>query len=115
MIWWTSLTWLLTPLGLKWYGFTGVALVAAIVASTSVIAIYFVKKVLDLQFIEQVWRQAIAAGTMGTVLLYYQSSWDTSFWHFLAGILTGASVYALMTIILGRNKLITEVQSILRR
>lgn len=112
MIWWTSLTWLLTPLGLKWFGFTGVALVAAVVASTSVIAIYLVKQVLTLRFMEQIWRQAIASGVMGVILLYLQPQWQVSWSKFVTGIGMGVVIYGAITLVLGKTKLVQEIKSL---
>ena len=44
LVFWTSATWLLTyPLVLK-YGYIGVGIASAIVASTSLLTVYFVKK-----------------------------------------------------------------------
>ncbi|HUD44629.1 MAG TPA: oligosaccharide flippase family protein [Patescibacteria group bacterium] len=55
MVFWTILTWILTPLAIHLYGYNGVALASFIVTLTIVVTIYLVKKVVMFSF----WKSII--------------------------------------------------------
>jgi len=115
MIMWTALTWGLTPPALYFFGFTGVAIVSAIVGVTSIVTVLMVKKVMDFSFIEQVWRQVLATAVMMVVLGYLSDRWSHGFGNFSLGVLTGILTYAAILMAIGSKKLYTEVHSLLKK
>jgi O-antigen/teichoic acid export membrane protein len=112
MIMWTGLTWALTPLGLKWFGFSGVALVSALVATTSLATIYMVKQVIDLRFLDQIWRQLIASIIMGTVLITFSNYWSQSFIWLGLGVLLGVIIYMAILSLLGLKRVMHELMTL---
>jgi len=112
MVFWTVSTWVVTPICIYFFGANGVAIAAAIIASSSFLTIMMVKKILPLNFWDQVWRQLIAALGMFGVLVYFTKWWGQSWLWLIAGVLCGIGIYGLFTIILGYNKLKKELLSL---
>jgi O-antigen/teichoic acid export membrane protein len=112
MIMWTLLTWILTPIFLWWFGYDGVAWAALIISLTSLLPVYYVQKTVAFRFVDQVWRQAVAASGMALVgwlgLGYWQLGWS---WLILGMALSGLT-YGLLLLAFGRQKLFTELSSL---
>lgn len=70
MIFWTGLTWILTPPLIFLMGFNGVALAALLVATTVFIPIFLVKKMVAFSLWENVGQPLLAALLMGLVLYF---------------------------------------------
>jgi O-antigen/teichoic acid export membrane protein len=115
MLFWTTLTWVLTPLGVILFGATGIAIASALVASTSVITIYLIKRYLPIRFIDQVWRQLAAASLMGSMLMLGQAYWSQSIGWFITGVLVGAGIYLAAILAMGYNKVSLEIVSLVRK
>lgn len=115
MIMWTVLTWTITPLAIYYWGYDGVAIASFIIATTSLIPVYYVKQVVNIDFKEQVWRQTLGAGIMAVVGLAGMQLWTQSFtWLVAGGMLTGVSYVGIIAMT-GYQKLLSEVQSLRRR
>ena len=65
MIMWTALTWILTPLFILRIGFNGVALASAVVATTSIVTVYLVKRIVPIDVLPQITAPAFATAIMG--------------------------------------------------
>ena len=68
MIMWTALTWLIYPVLAIKYGYNGVALGAALVAFSSVVAIYLAQKYLHFSFWAGIKKPLIATIIMGVIV-----------------------------------------------
>lgn len=68
MVFWTILTWILTFFLVKTFGFYGVALASAIVAASTSITVYFVKKVIDVSIFKN-----ISAPIFATIIMFVLS------------------------------------------
>jgi len=112
MVFWTILTWVLTPVLLYFFGFNGVALSAVLISFTSVLPIYLVKKTMQLDVWSQVWRQLGAASIMGVVGYLGISYWAQGVAQFLIGVIVVGSVYPLMLLLIGRKKVWAEFSSL---
>ncbi len=115
MIIWTVLTWILTPIGVIFFGFNGVALAAMAISFTSVLPIYYVKKIVDIQVWENVWRQFVAAVVMSLVGVFLLPFMKSSFLQVGIGGLAMAASYGTILLIIGKQKLVTELQSLRNR
>lgn len=113
MVFWTVLTWILTPIMIKLYGFDGVAIAALLVALTSFLPYYFLKKHVSFSALDQIWRQFVAGGAMSIVALYGADYWSLSWLWLGVGIVTASCTYLLMMIVIGFSKTMFEVKSIL--
>ncbi len=112
MIFWTILTWVLTPVLIVFYGYNGVALAALAISFTSALPVYYVRKIVPINFIESVWRQAVAAIVMAFVGFLGRDYWGLGFGHLLlGGVITGSS-YILALVLVGRDKLMVELKSL---
>jgi O-antigen/teichoic acid export membrane protein len=95
MVLWTILTWILTPLCIKFFGFNGVAVAAALISVTSVIPVILVQKFAPIRVWDHIWRQLFAAAVMAAAGLIGLSQWQRSFSYLFLGMLIVGSVYFL--------------------
>ncbi|MCB9812878.1 MAG: oligosaccharide flippase family protein [Pseudomonadales bacterium] len=112
MIFWTILTWILTPIGIYYFGFNGVSIAALLISFTSVLSVYLVKKIIPIEFIDQVWRQFVAALMMSLVGMMGMNYWKLGFVNFGFGLILTSFVYLITLLLLGRNKILQEVRSL---
>lgn len=114
MVIWTILTWTVTPLCLRWFGFNGVAVAALLISFTSFLPIIYVKRFVPIKVWDQIWRQLLAsvvlAGVGMLVIKSFELSWQT---FFIASVLSALG-YVLTLLVVGKEKLQTQVQPFLR-
>jgi O-antigen/teichoic acid export membrane protein len=112
MSFWTVLTWVLTPILYYKMGFNGVALASLLISFTSFFAVILVKKIIDINVWENVWRQLASSIVMIIVGLLGMSFWTQSIqWLIIGGLISSVS-YLLSMLILGKNKLLLEFNSL---
>ncbi|MDO8659334.1 MAG: oligosaccharide flippase family protein, partial [Candidatus Parcubacteria bacterium] len=70
MIFWTILTWILTPLSILFFGFNGVAGVSAVIASSVVLVVYIARRYIAFNILKAVKYPFFASILMGTVLYF---------------------------------------------
>lgn len=112
MIMWTSLTWIITPILLRYIGYEAVAVAAFIISFTSLMPAYYVKKFVPINFFDSIWRQLLAAGVMAGVGWLGMSYWGQSVVHLLGGALFVSASYVVALLIFGRDKLLSEIRSL---
>ena len=113
MLMWTALTWILTPLLMSKYGYNGVALASAIVASSSIIPMIILKKILPVNLLSNIWPQLISAVFMGIFLKWLTSSLVISHWILVIPLIAaGAILYGVLLMVIMPKKLITEINSV---
>lgn len=112
MMVWTVLTWVLTPLGLRLYGFNGVAMASFAISLTSILPIFMLKKYLSFNIAEQIWRQGLASIIMAIVGLVGMQWWSQSWQQLLVGMSLVGSSYFLTMLLIGFNKLKVELMSL---
>jgi O-antigen/teichoic acid export membrane protein len=112
MVMWTSLTWILTPLAIKLYGFNGVAISGLIISFTSFIPVLLVKKIVPIRVWDNVWRQLVAASVMAGLGVMGISIWQQSAQWLMIGMVAATFAYALTMVVIGWNKVAVELQSL---
>ncbi len=112
MILWTTLTWALTPVLIFIYGFDGVAIAAFVISFSSFLSVYYVKKEVSFRFVDQVWRQSLAAVAMAAVGVMGMDLWVQSRPLLIAGMFASAATYATVMLVFGRNKLFLEISKV---
>ncbi len=112
MVMWTGLTWILTPVGIYFFGFNGVAISALLISFTSVLSVYYVKKIVPIDFVDQIWRQLLASVVMGFVGVIGMQYWSKGFGQFSAGVILTGLTYAVTLLLVGKNKVLTEIRSL---
>lgn len=113
MVLWTVLTWIVTPITIYLFGFNGVAVSAFIISFTSVLSVYYVKRVVDFDAWGQVWHPLTASALMAAVSVGFIPVWGQSYLLLAVGMVVAALVYAGSLMIIGRDKLLGEIQSVL--
>jgi O-antigen/teichoic acid export membrane protein len=113
MIFWTVLTWILTPPAIHFFGYQGVGVAALFVSSTSFITILIIKRLYCISILDQVWRQLVGSVAMISVGLIGWEYWSTSIVAMFAGFASTSIAYLLMLVLLGREKLVGELGSVL--
>lgn len=112
MVMWTVLTWALTPIFVWWLGFNGVAVATFLISFSSILPIYYVRKIVPINVWDQTWRQLLAAGGMALVGYVGLHWWATSFLHLGLGMVAVAATYAGVLFAVGKNKVLAEVKSL---
>lgn len=112
MIMWTTLTWVITPVLLRFIGYEAVAIAAFIISLTSLLPAYYVKKFVPIDFFGSIWRQLVAALVMAGVGWAGIPYWGQSLTHLILGGVAVSVTYAVVMLIVGRDKLLAEVKSL---
>lgn len=112
MIIWTILTWTITPLMIYLYGYNGVALSALLISITSFLPFIYIKKIVAIDALEQIWRQSLAAIGLLLVGLVGQNYWGTNIQSLVIGMVSSAAVYGLILLIIGKDKIAMEIRSL---
>ncbi|HAB51332.1 MAG TPA: hypothetical protein DCE80_04020, partial [Ignavibacteriales bacterium] len=113
MLMWTALTWILTPLLMSKYGYNGVALASALVASSSIIPMIILKRMLSVKLFSNVWPQLLSALLMGIFLKWLLSLLVIGHWILVIPLIAaGAILYFAFIFILTGKKLINELRSV---
>ncbi len=106
-------TWLTTPLALRYMNYTGVALTAVISAGFSLYAIVELKRNVDFGFMRNIQTATISSILMGIFLFTGRNWWSRSLGWLGIGILLGMSIYLGFVWIIDRQKVIRETQWLL--
>lgn len=110
MIMWTVLTWVFYPLLAIKYGFNGAAAAAALVSTTSVIAIWIAKKQIGFNFISPIFPPTVASLVMGTTIFFLLRFLTKSVLGIISLVVIGGGVYlGIIYIILG-SRLIVDAR-----
>ncbi len=113
MIMWTILTWVVTPLCMRWFGFTGVAIASFLISFTSFIPILYVKKIVQFSVWDQVWRQLVASLVLGVVAITIFRMTQLSWTIYFTAAASAAISYFVVLFLLGKEKLRQEIMPLL--
>lgn len=112
MIFWTILTWVLTPLLVINFGFIGVSLSAFIISFTSIITIILLKRNVKLGVIGSIALPTISSLIMSMLVYLFC-------FYFVKGVLTlslavilGILIYALLMFIFGRERILADIKAL---
>jgi O-antigen/teichoic acid export membrane protein len=101
----TALTWVLTPVVLRFFGFNGIALLSAIVASASLFSYRWIRPMVQVRVLASIYPALVSAGIMGLILWQTQFLWSLSVPHLVTGIACGVFLYAASVAILAGKKI----------
>lgn len=114
MVFWTTLTWLLTPLLVYRFAFDGVAIAAFLISWTSILSVILLKKYVEVQLLPQVWPQLIASVMMAAFAIFGLPWWSQNFNYFFVGGLLSLLIYVAVFMLISGKKFMTEIQSLRR-
>lgn len=104
MVFWTILTWTLTPLMISYFGYNGVSIASFLVVASSISIVFFVKKYLDFSFVKPIWKQLIASFVM-LAFLYFSQGLITSFMMLFVIITLSTVVYCAFIMLIARDEI----------
>ncbi len=112
MIFWTIATWILTPLGIIWFGFNGFAIMSAIIAVSVIAVVYITKKHLDFFVIKTIHSPLIAYSIMGVVLFFASKYVIHELFGFIAMCVLGALIYFVSMWLIAKNELQQDIATV---
>ncbi len=113
MIFWTLVTWIITPISIFWFGFNGVAIASAIISISVIGVIYLVKRHISFVLTEVLIAPTIATAVMGIVIYFLSKILISNLMMIFAMIVVGALVYFGMMFLLGRKQIIADTKTII--
>lgn len=93
MIFWTLATWILTPVGIYYFGATGVAAVSALITFTIFLTVILVKKNLPFAFIPSVIKPFLVSLFMLSILTFEKKLLPLSFLSLAIVVISGMIIY----------------------
>lgn len=115
MIFWTILTWILTPIFTLKFGFIGVAISSASISFTSVLTIIAVRKFVQVAILENIWQPLVASILMSVAIFYFAQILVTDVLTLFLVIILGGIIYFGLIFILANEKIrsnLKEVQNV---
>lgn len=107
MLMWLVLTWILMPiLGVK-FGYNGIALSAALISISSVVAVYLARKSVNFDLVSSVGKPLLASLSMG-IVLYVFKPFVSNLWLSIALriFVAGTAYFVVSYIFIGKSLLI---------
>lgn len=114
MIFWTTATWVLTPFSILIWGFNGVAVSSAIVASSVVIVVFLAKKHFNFGLLRTVSLPLFASMLMGLIVYFLSPHVVKNFPTLIFMIIIGVVIYFLTMFALARRQLLTDAEMIIK-
>lgn len=112
MIFWTAATWILTPLGVFYFGFNAVAFISAIISTSFVFVVFLVRKYLDFNVFRVVTFPALASFVMGAVIYFLSPLIITNPLGLIFMIVVGGMVYFSMMFLMAKNQILSDLRLI---
>lgn len=113
MFWWTALTWILTIVLLRIYGYNGVAIASFFVSLTSVFVIFYARKFVKFSVVSPILKQLFAALLMAGVIILMQGIISSLYMLFAAIVIAGG-FYILVLLMIARTEMFKTLSFILR-
>lgn len=112
MVFWTVLTWILTPVLTMFYGFLGVSLASFLISFTSVLTVVLVKRVLAVRVMEAIVLPLFSAAVMGGGVYLFSQAFVKNIPTLILAILLGGFIYSLLVLLWGKEKVLGEIKSL---
>ncbi len=112
MIFWTVITWVLTPLFITWYGFNGFAAASVLISMSIVIVVWYTWKFIPFSLISSILYPLIASAGMGIVVYFLSQMIVSNMFMLILTVLIGALVYFSLIFIIARRQITTDVVSV---
>jgi O-antigen/teichoic acid export membrane protein len=112
MIMWTVLTWVFVPVLAIKYGVNGAALGYALVGSSSIIAVYIVRRHVKFSLVEGIFRPVFAAALMGVALILTRKLLPVNLYSIGLLIGVGFAVYVVTIYLLVGPSIVADVRKV---
>lgn len=114
MVFWTASTWVLTLLFIRFFGFVGVALASAIIATSAVFVVYLARREVKFEILRPIIKPFISGIVMATVLYLTAPLFIVNLLTLLLGIAGGAIIYFALIFLLAKKEIIADLRTILK-
>jgi O-antigen/teichoic acid export membrane protein len=113
MVFWTIATWVLTPLAIIWFGFNGVALASAVIATSVGGVIYITQRYIRFSLNKFLFLPAVSTFVMGVVVYGLSRLFVHDLIMTFVMIIVGAIVYFAVMYVLGKEEMMADMKTIL--
>jgi len=113
MIMWTVLTWIFFPLLAIKYGFNGVAAASALVAFSSVVAIWITKKYIEFNFLASIVKPTLATLAMAVIVFLVSSFLAKNILSVALSVAFGGLVYFGLIYLMEGQQFIVDAQKLI--
>ncbi len=110
MVFWTAATWILTPLSIYLWGFNGVSIAAAVIATSLVGVVYLAKRNLNFNVSKAAGFPAIGSAFMGLVIYVLSPHVVKNFPTLVFMIILGVVLYFFTMFALARSQIIEDIK-----
>lgn len=114
MVFWTVITWVLTPWFIMLYGFNGFAEASALISISVVAVVYYARRFIPFSLVETVFYPFIASVVMGIVVYYGGIMFAENLLSLLVIVIAGAGVYFATIYLIARRQINADVLSIVK-
>lgn len=115
MMLWTTLTWILTPIFIIWYGYNGVAIASFIVTLSIVVTIYLVKRVVPFHFLRSIYKPLLGSLTMSVIVFFLNSLFVRDLPSLIIVAILGGGVYFGCMYLLAKNEFAHAIQTLRKK
>ena len=105
MVMWTILTWVLTLIFIKLWGYNGVAIASFLVTLTIVITVQLARRVVDFAFFRNIYKPLISSVIMGIVIYFCAPYFISSLFSLIVVSAVGGSLYIILLYLLAKKEL----------
>jgi O-antigen/teichoic acid export membrane protein len=112
MVFWTVITWVLTPILVYFYGFIGVGLSSFLISFTSVITIILVKRVLAVRVTDAIFIPTLCSVLMGFVVYAYSHYIVRDWLTLISAIILGGAVYTTLILLFAKDRVLNSLQGL---
>lgn len=112
MVFWTVLTWMLTPILTLQYGFIGIAISSFIISFTSILVIVVAKRILTINILRSIVLPAFSSLIMFGIVFFFSQNFLKDRITLLLSILLGMISYLTVMLMLGKNRIFAEIKAI---
>lgn len=112
MVMWTVLTWLVVPFLAMWFGVTGAGLGFAVVGTSSLVAIWIIRRYVEFDLVKSAGKPLLGALVMGGVIYGMKSALPATFSNVLIMVIAGIFIYAALIFLLVGPSLVSDIRKI---
>lgn len=112
MVFWTVITWILTPALVYVYGFVGAGMSAAIISLTSVVTIVLVKRILTINVLGSTLLPFIASSVMAVAIYLFAQYFVRDIPTLILSIILGGVLYLSLILALAKNRVLKELKNL---
>ncbi len=112
MVLWTALTWVMTPILTYFLGFNGVGLASFLISFTSILTIFYIKKILTIKVLDSIILPTTSSAVMALVIYLFSEYFVRNIFTLAVSIILGALIYSGIILLLGRKRIIEDIKSL---